>query len=76
MIALNAHFDGKVLIPDEPLALPTNQKVRIQLEPIASTEMETRPKRVLGQQPDAILYIAPDFDDHLGDEFWLGDGNK
>jgi hypothetical protein len=34
MIALNAHFDGKVLIPDEPLALPANQKVRIELEPI------------------------------------------
>jgi hypothetical protein len=34
MIALKAHFDGKVLVPDEPLDLPANQKVRIELEPI------------------------------------------
>src|ERR1700748_1716142 len=31
MIALKAHFDGKVLVPDEPLNLPLNQKVRIEL---------------------------------------------
>jgi hypothetical protein len=28
MVALNAHFDGKVIVPDEPLALEPNQKVR------------------------------------------------
>lgn len=33
MIALKAHFDGKVLVPDEPLALAPNQKVRITIEP-------------------------------------------
>ncbi len=40
MVTLNAHFDGKVLVPDEPLDLPANQKVRIQVEPI-----EADPKR-------------------------------
>lgn len=34
MVTLNARFDGKVLVPDEPLALPANQKVRIIVEPI------------------------------------------
>ena len=42
MIALNAHFDGKVLIPDEPLALPANQKVRIELEPIDAGQASIR----------------------------------
>jgi hypothetical protein len=42
MIALNAHFDGKVLIPDEPLALPANQKVRIELEPIDAGQASVR----------------------------------
>jgi hypothetical protein len=42
MIALNAHFDGKVLIPDEPLALPKNQKVRIELEPIDAGQTSVR----------------------------------
>lgn len=40
MIALNARFDGKVLVPDEPLNLPANQKVRIQVEPI---EVDSQP---------------------------------
>ncbi len=34
MIVLKAHFDGKVLVPDEPRDLPVNQFVRIELEPI------------------------------------------
>jgi hypothetical protein len=64
MIALNARFDGRVLIPDEPLALTPNQKVRIELEPIESAPAETRgkPKRVFGQQKGVVLYIAPEFE--------------
>lgn len=70
MIALNAHFDGKVLIPDEPLALPANQKVRIELEPIDSAPAKSEGKRVFVNQPGTIVYVAPDFDAHLGDELW------
>jgi hypothetical protein len=71
MIALNAHFDGKVLIPDEPLALKPNQKVRIELEPIESSiPTEPKPKRVLGQQPGAVTFLAPDWDAPLPDDIW------
>jgi hypothetical protein len=38
MIALNAHYDGQVLVPDEPLDLAANQKVRIHVEPITAAE--------------------------------------
>jgi hypothetical protein len=68
MVTLNAHFDGKVIVPDEPLNLPANQKVRISVEPIGAAA--SNGKRVFGQQKGAVLYIAPDFDDYLGDEFW------
>ena len=34
MVTLNAHYDGKAIVPDEPLALAPNQKVRISVEPI------------------------------------------
>jgi hypothetical protein len=34
MVKLNAHFDGKVIVPDEPLDLKPNQKLRISIEPI------------------------------------------
>ncbi len=72
MIALNAHFDGKVIVPDEPLALAANQKLRIQIEPIeSSTDSATKPKRSLGQQPGAFTYVAPDFDEPLPDGFGL-----
>jgi hypothetical protein len=36
MVTLNAHFDGKVIVPDEPLSLKPNQKLRISVEPIES----------------------------------------
>ena len=37
MVTLNAHFDGKVIVPDEPLDLKPNQKLRISIEPIEPT---------------------------------------
>lgn len=83
MVTLNAHFDGKTIVPDEPLALAPNQKLRITIETLdsapapgdrGSKSQHDKPKRVFGQQKDVVLYIAPDFDDYLGDEFWgLGD---
>jgi hypothetical protein len=41
-MVLNARFDGKVIVPDEPLNLPANQRVRISVEPIAG---EAPPKK-------------------------------
>ena len=35
MTTVNAHFDGKVIIPDEPLDLPPNQPLIISIEPVA-----------------------------------------
>lgn len=74
MVRLNAHFDGKVIVPDEPLALKPNQRVRIQVEPIDSPHLQTDSKRSLGLQRGAIQFIADDFDAELGDDFWLGEG--
>ena len=34
-MTIRAHFDGKVLIPDQPLDLPINGAVTLQLEPSA-----------------------------------------
>lgn len=31
-----AHFDGKVIVPDEPLDLPVGQRLKIGLEPIVA----------------------------------------
>lgn len=74
MVKLNAHFDGKVIVPDEPLALKPNQRVRIQVEPIDQPTPPSESKRRLGLQRGAVVYIAPDFDAELVDDFWLGEG--
>ena len=34
MTVLKAHFDGKVLIPDEPVNLPTNCVLEVRVEPV------------------------------------------
>lgn len=70
MIALNARYDGKVIVPDEPLDLPANQKIRVQIEPIESTQAAPNPKRVLGQQRDLVVYLAPDWEAPLPDDIW------
>ena len=30
--SLNAHFDGKVIVPDEPVQLPVGQSLHVQVE--------------------------------------------
>jgi hypothetical protein len=42
MIALNARYDGKVIVPETPLNLPPNQRVRVQVEPIPSARAKFR----------------------------------
>jgi hypothetical protein len=33
MISINAHFDGKVIVPDEPLDLPRDEPLIVRVEP-------------------------------------------
>ena len=35
IVTIRAHFDGKVIVPDEPVDLPVNQPLKVQLRPIA-----------------------------------------
>lgn len=74
MVKLNAHFDGKVIVPDEPLALAPNQAVRITVEVIEQPAARDESKRSLGLQRGSVVFIVDDFDAELGDEFWLGEG--
>jgi len=45
MTMLTAHFDGKVLIPDEPVKLPLNCALRVQVEPVRPTPPTDKPLR-------------------------------
>lgn len=38
MISIRARFDGQVIVPDEPLDLPPQQRLIARIEPIDSDE--------------------------------------
>jgi hypothetical protein len=73
MVAINAHFDGKVIVPDEPIDLKPNQRLRIHVEPI---EMPTREERmkVLEEMRGLALRFPenpnPKFEGKSDDELW------
>ena len=37
-MTVSAHFDGKVIIPDEPLDLPPNQALIVQIERVGDRD--------------------------------------
>ena len=43
MTKLKAHFDGKVLIPDEPVDLPTDCLLEVQVQPVSYQVEPTAP---------------------------------
>ena len=43
-ITIRAHYDGKAIVPDEPVDLPVDQPLEIELREI-SAEPEWDPKR-------------------------------
>ncbi|MBL8222496.1 MAG: hypothetical protein JNL62_24875 [Bryobacterales bacterium] len=72
MVTVNAHFDGKVIVPDEPLDLPPNQALVVRIEPvqeepevsalawIAANAVENDPLPIdLASEHDHYLYGHP-----------------
>ena len=54
MTAIKAHFDGKVLVLDEPVDLPVNQPLEVYARPF----LEKRP--LLMELADALSQLPPD----------------
>lgn len=42
MISIHAHFDGKVIVPDEPLNLPCGEPLIVRVEPVGGTPRLTQ----------------------------------
>ena len=67
---ISAIYESGAFRPTEPIAdLPEHTPVRLTVE---QGTVAPAGKRVLGLQRGSVLYIAPDFDEELGDEFWFG----
>ena len=64
---ISAIYENGAFRPTEPIGdLPEHTPVRLTVE---QEGVVPAGKRVWGLQRDAVLYIAPDFDKELGDEF-------
>lgn len=75
MIAFNAHYDGRVIIPDEPIDLPPNQALVVHVETRGTDKPPARESALtwlatnasesrdipsdLSHQHDHYLYGAP-----------------
>jgi hypothetical protein len=43
---IRAHFDGRVIVPDEPIDLPVNQTLEVELKPFpAESPVSARERR-------------------------------
>jgi hypothetical protein len=42
MVAIKGHFDGKVIVPDEPLNLQPNQRLIVHVEPVTDHTTDFR----------------------------------
>jgi hypothetical protein len=77
MVTFNAHFDGKVIVPDEPVSLTPNQKLRIRIEVVdanvgdtAKTPAKVDFSKLLGLGLKGSTHPNPRFPDE--DSLWEG----
>jgi hypothetical protein len=61
MVAIRGHFDGKVIVPDEPVDLPRNQELIVHIETV-----KAHPSN---EQPSSLQWIA----DHAVEDAELPD---
>jgi len=62
---ISAHFDGRVIVPDEPLSLQPGEKVRVTIERDADSK-SPQPRRQAGGLKGKIR-LGERFDDPLPD---------
>jgi len=64
MTTLNAHFDGKVFVPDEPVHLSRGQAVRVIVE---SPSPDTVVRKPLAGFAKGMIWMSDDFNNPLDD---------
>jgi hypothetical protein len=64
MVALNAHFDGKTIVPDEPVGLAPGTRLRVTLEPMEQAASTNSGKLELplltGVDPQIVRAVMED----------------
>ena len=67
MVAIKGHFDGKVIVPDEPHDLRTGQAVIVQAEPSDATKPSSPRRGPKAGSAQGKIWMADDFDAPLDD---------
>lgn len=70
MTTIDAHFDGKAIVPDEPVSLPVGTKLKVSFEPAETSSAKhviRRPGSARGQVKMAEDFdkTPPEFEDYL-----------
>lgn len=73
MVTLKAHFDGRVLVPEEPVDLPLHRTLQVRVEDAASEEpLAESPlaalveiSRTFADDPDTPTDLAAQHDHYL-----------
>ena len=74
MTTVHAHFDGKVIVPDEPLDLPPNQALIVKIEPLESETEESALAWIAANAVDSEALPTDLADQH--DHYLYGRPNK
>lgn len=48
-LRVRAHFDGKTIVPNEPLDLPKNQELEVEVRVIARAGRRSKARRLAGR---------------------------
>jgi len=63
---ISAHFDGRVIVPDEPLNLPSGQRLRVEIEKVGNSSGRFSDlKQFATDLPDAPSDLASQHDHYL-----------
>lgn len=63
--SLVAHFDGQVIVPDEPLQLPIGQQLRVHIELVEPSPRFAELLRFASDLPDAPPDLSAQHDHYL-----------
>jgi hypothetical protein len=63
--SLTAHFDGKFIVPDEPVQLPVGQPLRVHVEVAEPSPRFAELLRFASDLPDAPSDLASQHDHYL-----------
>ena len=76
MTKLYATFDGQVLLPEEPISLPPNTRVRLLLEPAAPESSSGEAFSFLSTAQSLNLEGPPDWSARLEEYLYDDEGSK